>query len=165
MTMTLLFFFFFWCRGGGQWNIGKAFDTFAPLGPEIVPLASDTELRSRLQNLSIKCLLNGKEEEFLKSFPSVSSLLLLSFLFYSLRFFLCFCSFSLLFSSASASAFALYLLLLLRFCFSRFSSPHFCFSFSVSFPLLLLLFFSQILLLFLPFLSLLILLSFFSSHS
>jgi len=39
----------------GQWMIGKTFDTFAPIGPEIV---TPDEL-SDPQNLGIRCILNG----------------------------------------------------------------------------------------------------------
>eukprot|EP00043_Microstomoeca_roanoka_P004663 m.51102 g.51102 ORF g.51102 m.51102 type:complete len:289 (+) comp12593_c0_seq4:148-1014(+) len=43
-------------RNGGQWLIGKTFDTFAPIGPAIVTLA---ELGDP-HNLGIRCRLNGE---------------------------------------------------------------------------------------------------------
>lgn len=43
-------------RGGGQWNRGKSFDTFCPLGPELV---TSDELRDP-QNLRVSCVLNGR---------------------------------------------------------------------------------------------------------
>jgi 2-keto-4-pentenoate hydratase/2-oxohepta-3-ene-1,7-dioic acid hydratase in catechol pathway len=43
-------------RGGGQWNIGKAFDTFAPLGPVLV--TADEGLDPH--NLPIRCVVNGE---------------------------------------------------------------------------------------------------------
>jgi 2-keto-4-pentenoate hydratase/2-oxohepta-3-ene-1,7-dioic acid hydratase in catechol pathway len=43
-------------RGGGQWNRGKSFDTFCPLGPELV---TTDELRDP-QNLRVSCALNGR---------------------------------------------------------------------------------------------------------
>jgi 2-keto-4-pentenoate hydratase/2-oxohepta-3-ene-1,7-dioic acid hydratase in catechol pathway len=42
-------------RNGGQWLIGKTFDTFAPLGPAIVTC---DELGDA-HNLGIRCRLNG----------------------------------------------------------------------------------------------------------
>lgn len=42
--------------GGGQWNLGKSFDTFCPLGPELVT----TDEIPDPQTLQIKCILNGK---------------------------------------------------------------------------------------------------------
>jgi len=39
--------------------MGKAFDTFAPIGPEIT-LLSENNLAARLQELGIRCLLNGQ---------------------------------------------------------------------------------------------------------
>ena len=56
-TMPALSFASDSCRGGGQWNVGKAFDTFAPIGPAIV--TPDDELMSSLSNLDISCTLNG----------------------------------------------------------------------------------------------------------
>jgi 2-keto-4-pentenoate hydratase/2-oxohepta-3-ene-1,7-dioic acid hydratase in catechol pathway len=41
--------------GGGQWVRGKSFDTFCPLGPELIT----TEEIPDPQNLRIRCLLNG----------------------------------------------------------------------------------------------------------
>ena len=38
--------------------MGKAFDTFAPLGPAIVTL--DPELRAAVDRLDLRCSLNGK---------------------------------------------------------------------------------------------------------
>ena len=43
-------------RGAGQWVRGKSFDTFCPLGPELV---TADELQDP-QNLSLSCVLNGK---------------------------------------------------------------------------------------------------------
>ncbi len=43
-------------RGGGQWNRGKSFDTFCPLGPELV---TAEELKDP-QNLRVTCRLNGR---------------------------------------------------------------------------------------------------------
>ena len=43
-------------RGAGQWVRGKSFDTFCPLGPEIV---TADELKDP-QNLSLNCILNGQ---------------------------------------------------------------------------------------------------------
>ncbi len=42
--------------GGMQWNLGKSFDTFCPLGPELVT----TDEIPDPQTLQIKCVLNGK---------------------------------------------------------------------------------------------------------
>eukprot|EP00941_MAST-03F_sp_MAST-3F-sp1_P004194 g4194.t1 len=42
-------------RNGGQWFIGKTFDTFTPLGPAIV-----THDSIDVNNLPIKCFLNGE---------------------------------------------------------------------------------------------------------
>ena len=42
--------------GSGQWIRGKSFDTFCPLGPELVTL----DEIPYPQNLQIKCILNGK---------------------------------------------------------------------------------------------------------
>lgn len=44
-------------RGGGQWSMGKGFDTWAPWGPGIVT----TELIPDPQKLSISTNVNGKE--------------------------------------------------------------------------------------------------------
>eukprot|EP01119_Soliformovum_irregulare_P002822 TRINITY_DN13081_c0_g1_i1.p1 TRINITY_DN13081_c0_g1~~TRINITY_DN13081_c0_g1_i1.p1 ORF type:complete len:290 (-),score=96.96 TRINITY_DN13081_c0_g1_i1:54-923(-) len=41
-------------RGGGQWMMGKSWDTFAPLGPSLVTRVTNP------QNLNIKCILNGE---------------------------------------------------------------------------------------------------------
>jgi 2-keto-4-pentenoate hydratase/2-oxohepta-3-ene-1,7-dioic acid hydratase in catechol pathway len=41
---------------GGQWTIGKTFDTFAPIGPDIV---TPDEL-SDPHNLGIRCIVNGE---------------------------------------------------------------------------------------------------------
>jgi len=43
-------------RNGGQWLLGKSFDTFGPLGPAIV---TPDELGDA-HKLGIRCLLNGK---------------------------------------------------------------------------------------------------------
>lgn len=43
-------------KNGGQWLIGKTFDTFCPLGPAIVTTAS----LSDPHNLGIRCRLNGE---------------------------------------------------------------------------------------------------------
>ncbi len=43
-------------RGGGQWTIGKTWDTFAPMGPVLVTV--DSELDPN--NLPIRCVLNGE---------------------------------------------------------------------------------------------------------
>ncbi|HEU4754108.1 MAG TPA: fumarylacetoacetate hydrolase family protein, partial [Armatimonadota bacterium] len=43
-------------RGGGQWNIGKTFDTFAPMGPVLV--TADEGLDPH--NLPIRCVVNGE---------------------------------------------------------------------------------------------------------
>jgi 2-keto-4-pentenoate hydratase/2-oxohepta-3-ene-1,7-dioic acid hydratase in catechol pathway len=43
-------------RGGGQWSIGKTWDTFAPMGPVLV--TSDEGLDPH--NLPIRCVLNGQ---------------------------------------------------------------------------------------------------------
>jgi len=42
--------------GGGQWVRGKSFDTFCPLGPELVT----TDLVPDPQQLRLQCFLNGK---------------------------------------------------------------------------------------------------------
>ncbi|KAF7513736.1 hypothetical protein GJ744_007787 [Endocarpon pusillum] len=44
-------------RGGGQWALGKGFDSWAPFGPGIV----STELIPNPQDLSLTTRLNGKE--------------------------------------------------------------------------------------------------------
>jgi len=41
-------------KGGGQWLLGKTWDTFAPIGPAIVTKVNDPH------NLGIRCILNGK---------------------------------------------------------------------------------------------------------
>jgi 2-keto-4-pentenoate hydratase/2-oxohepta-3-ene-1,7-dioic acid hydratase in catechol pathway len=49
-------------KGGGQWCVAKSFDTFCPLGPELVKIPL-----SELPSLSLKTRLNGKvvqEEKF-----------------------------------------------------------------------------------------------------
>jgi len=43
-------------RGGGQWNYGKSFDTFCPLGPVITSSSVITDPN----NLKISTTLNGK---------------------------------------------------------------------------------------------------------
>ena len=43
-------------RNAGQWNRGKSFDTFCPLGPELV---TADELQDP-QNLNLTCVLNGQ---------------------------------------------------------------------------------------------------------
>ena len=43
-------------KNGGQWLIGKTFDTFCPLGPAIVTTAS----LSDPHKLGIRCRLNGE---------------------------------------------------------------------------------------------------------
>ena len=43
-------------KPGGQWLLGKTFDTFAPLGPEIVTADEIDDPH----NLSIRCILNGE---------------------------------------------------------------------------------------------------------
>ena len=43
-------------RGGGQWSIGKTWDTFAPMGPVLV--TADEGLDPH--NLPIRCVLNGQ---------------------------------------------------------------------------------------------------------
>jgi len=42
--------------GGGQWNRGKGFDTFCPIGPELVP----ADLVGDPQDLGIACRVNGE---------------------------------------------------------------------------------------------------------
>jgi 2-keto-4-pentenoate hydratase/2-oxohepta-3-ene-1,7-dioic acid hydratase in catechol pathway len=42
--------------GDGQWTRGKSFDTFCPVGPELVPAAAVPDP----QALSIRCLVNGE---------------------------------------------------------------------------------------------------------
>ena len=42
--------------GGGQWNRGKSFDGFCPIGPEVVPAASIADP----QRLAISCRVNGE---------------------------------------------------------------------------------------------------------
>ncbi|MDY6792209.1 MAG: fumarylacetoacetate hydrolase family protein [Thermodesulfobacteriota bacterium] len=42
--------------GGGQWVLGKSFDTFCPLGPKLVTADEIPDP----QTLQIKCVLNGK---------------------------------------------------------------------------------------------------------
>ena len=42
--------------GGGQWVRGKSFDTFCPLGPELVT----TDIIPDPQHLRLQCLLNGE---------------------------------------------------------------------------------------------------------
>lgn len=41
---------------GGQFNRGKGFDTFCPIGPELVPAAEVGDV----QNLAVKCRVNGE---------------------------------------------------------------------------------------------------------
>merc|ERR1711957_550622 len=43
-------------KGGGQWSRAKAFDTFCPLGPTLVPTAQIPDP----QNLAISCTVNGE---------------------------------------------------------------------------------------------------------
>jgi len=43
-------------RGAGQWVRGKSFDTFCPLGPELVT----TDALTDPQNLRLTCVLNGQ---------------------------------------------------------------------------------------------------------
>lgn len=43
-------------RGGGQWMVGKTFDTFAPLGPVLV--TADEPIDPH--NLGIRCVVNGE---------------------------------------------------------------------------------------------------------
>jgi 2-keto-4-pentenoate hydratase/2-oxohepta-3-ene-1,7-dioic acid hydratase in catechol pathway len=43
-------------RGGGQWMVGKTFDTFAPMGPVLV--TADEEIDPH--NLPIRCVVNGE---------------------------------------------------------------------------------------------------------
>lgn len=43
-------------RGGGQWSLGKGFDTWAPIGPGIV----STNIIDQPQNLAISTKVNGK---------------------------------------------------------------------------------------------------------
>ncbi|XP_065185064.1 fumarylacetoacetate hydrolase domain-containing protein 2-like [Sycon ciliatum] len=43
-------------KNGGQWLIGKTFDTFCPIGPSIVPPSA----LSDVHNLGIRCRLNGE---------------------------------------------------------------------------------------------------------
>jgi 2-keto-4-pentenoate hydratase/2-oxohepta-3-ene-1,7-dioic acid hydratase in catechol pathway len=43
-------------RGGGQWMIGKTFDTFAPMGPVLVT----ADERIDPHNLPIRCVVNGE---------------------------------------------------------------------------------------------------------
>jgi 2-keto-4-pentenoate hydratase/2-oxohepta-3-ene-1,7-dioic acid hydratase in catechol pathway len=45
-------------KNGGQWFIGKTFDTFCPVGPCIV--TSNELPKDLVHNLGIRCLLNGK---------------------------------------------------------------------------------------------------------
>lgn len=52
-------------KNGGQWLIGKTFDTFCPLGPCIVTpedlaIIKDMDQKKAVHNLGIRCLLNGK---------------------------------------------------------------------------------------------------------
>ncbi|MEM7755207.1 MAG: fumarylacetoacetate hydrolase family protein [Planctomycetota bacterium] len=42
--------------GGGQWSRGKGFDTFCPIGPELMP----AEAVGDPQNLAIACRVNGE---------------------------------------------------------------------------------------------------------
>jgi 2-keto-4-pentenoate hydratase/2-oxohepta-3-ene-1,7-dioic acid hydratase in catechol pathway len=42
--------------GGGQWNRGKGFDTFCPIGPELVPAGDVADP----QDLAIACRVNGE---------------------------------------------------------------------------------------------------------
>jgi 2-keto-4-pentenoate hydratase/2-oxohepta-3-ene-1,7-dioic acid hydratase in catechol pathway len=42
--------------GDGQWTRGKSFDTFCPVGPELVPASAVADP----QALSIRCLVNGE---------------------------------------------------------------------------------------------------------
>jgi 2-keto-4-pentenoate hydratase/2-oxohepta-3-ene-1,7-dioic acid hydratase in catechol pathway len=42
--------------GDGQWTRGKSFDTFCPVGPELVPASAVPDP----QALSIRCLVNGE---------------------------------------------------------------------------------------------------------
>lgn len=42
--------------GDGQWVRGKSFDTFCPVGPELIPASEVPDP----QSLSIRCLLNGE---------------------------------------------------------------------------------------------------------
>ncbi|MGD8240679.1 MAG: fumarylacetoacetate hydrolase family protein [Armatimonadota bacterium] len=46
-------------KAGGQWLSGKTFDTFAPIGPEIV---TPDEL-SNPHNLGIRCIVNGETRQ------------------------------------------------------------------------------------------------------
>ncbi|MGV3723033.1 MAG: fumarylacetoacetate hydrolase family protein [Actinomycetota bacterium] len=43
-------------RGGGQWMVGKTFDTFAPLGPVLVTADENIDPH----NLPIRCVVNGE---------------------------------------------------------------------------------------------------------
>lgn len=43
-------------RGGGQWMVGKTWDTFAPMGPVLVTADEDLDPH----NLPIRCVLNGE---------------------------------------------------------------------------------------------------------
>lgn len=43
-------------KPGGQWMMGKTFDTFAPIGPDLVTADEVTDPH----NLAIKCILNGE---------------------------------------------------------------------------------------------------------
>jgi 2-keto-4-pentenoate hydratase/2-oxohepta-3-ene-1,7-dioic acid hydratase in catechol pathway len=43
-------------RGGGQWMVGKTFDTFAPMGPVLVTADEDIDPH----NLGIRCVVNGE---------------------------------------------------------------------------------------------------------
>jgi len=45
-------------KNGGQWLIGKTFDTFCPIGPCII--TSDEISKNEIHNLNIKSFLNGK---------------------------------------------------------------------------------------------------------
>lgn len=45
-------------KNGGQWFIGKTFDTFCPTGPCIV--TKDELPKSVVHNLGVRCILNGK---------------------------------------------------------------------------------------------------------
>lgn len=52
-------------KNGGQWLIGKTFDTFCPLGPCIVTpedlgIIKDMSSEKAVHNLGIRCILNGK---------------------------------------------------------------------------------------------------------
>merc|ERR1719326_603724 len=52
-------------KNGGQWLLGKTFDTFCPLGPCIVTpedlsATKNMDPKKAVHNLGIRCILNGR---------------------------------------------------------------------------------------------------------